>query len=147
MMRHASRDLDAVRLIAIHRFLTRPQLEELLFAEVTLTPRSRQVLAWRVLGRLRRDGFVCSTPRQAGGFYGGSSLPAYFLTAAGLRLAATLCPDLPSHRPARRAAFLAPHTVMTTEIELALRRAARAAGHHGLAVWGADWRMRMPVGA
>lgn len=89
MMRHAPRDLDAIRLIAIRRFLTRLQLEELLFAGVTLTPRSRQVLAWRVLGRLRQDGYVSSTPRQAGGFYGGSSLPAYFLTAAGLRLASS----------------------------------------------------------
>src|SRR5439155_23438260 len=140
-------DFEAIRLVAWHRFLTRPQLQELLFTGEALTPRSRQVLAWRVLGRLQRDGYVRATPRQAGGSYGGSSLPAYFLTAAGLRLAAPLCPDLPSHRPARRAAFLAPHTVMTTEIELALRRAARAAGHHGLAVWGADWRMRMPVGA
>jgi hypothetical protein len=146
MMRHAPRDLDAIRLIAIRRFLTRPQLEELLFARVTLTPRSRQVLAWRVLGRLKRDGYVSSTSRQAGGFYGGSSLPAYFLTAGGLRLAATLCPDLPSHRPARRAAFLAPHSVMTTEIELALRRAARAAQDHDLEVWEADWQIGMRVG-
>src|SRR5439155_184313 len=48
MIRHAPRDLEAVRLIAVHRFLTRPQLEELLLAAQPLTPRSRQVLACRV---------------------------------------------------------------------------------------------------
>ena len=146
MIRHAPRDLGAVRLIAGHRFLTRPQLEELLLALEVLTPRSRQVLAWRVLGRLQRDGYVGATPRQAGGFHGGSSLPAYFLTGSGLRLAATLCPDLPSHRPARRSAFLAPHSVLTTEIELAFRRAARADQDHELALWEADWQIAMRVG-
>lgn len=146
MIRHAPRDLEAVRLIALHRFLTRPQLEELLFAHDALTPRSRQVLAWRVLGRLQRDGYVGATPRQTGGFSAGSSLPAYYLTVAGLRLATTVCPDLPSHRPARRAAFLAAHSVMTTEIELAFGRAGRADADQELALWEADWQIAMRVG-
>jgi hypothetical protein len=141
-----SRYHEVVRLIALHRFLTRPQLEEFLFATATLTPRSRQVLAWRVLARLQRDGYVRATPRQAGGSFGGSSLPAYFLTASGLRLAATLCPDLPNHRPARRAAFLAQHSVITTEIELVFRHAARARADHEVALWKADWQIAMRVG-
>jgi hypothetical protein len=147
VIRDASRDLEAVRLIALHRFLTRPQLEELLFAGATLTPRSRQVLAWRILGRLQRDGYVRGTPRQAGGASGGSILPAYFLTASGLRLAAAACPDLPNHRPARRAAFLAPHSALTTEIELALRRAARAEPEQQeVELWEADWQIAMRLG-
>lgn len=146
MIRHAPRDLEAVRLIALHRFLTRPQLEELLLTGAALTSRSRQVLAWRVLGRLQRDGYVRATPRQAGGASGGSGLPAYFLTSTGLRLAATVCPDLPSHRPVRRSAFLAPHSVLTTEIELAFRRAAHAESDHELALWEADWQIAMRVG-
>ena len=146
MIRHAPRDLEAVRLIALHRFLTHPQLEELLFAGEPLTPRSRQVLAWRVLRRLQRDGYVAATPRHVGGSSGGSSLPAYFLTRSGLAAAALTCPDLPANRPARRAAFLAPHSVMTTEIELAFRRAAAGASDHDVEVWEADWQIAMRLG-
>lgn len=142
-MWRAPRDLDAIRLIASHRFLTRPQLEELLLSAATLTPRSRHVLAWRVLGRLQRDGYVAVTPRQIGGATGGSSLPAYFLTATGLRVAATMLSDLPNRRPARRAAFLAPHSIVTTEIELAFRRAARADRSHEVMIWEADWQIAM----
>jgi hypothetical protein len=104
------------------------------------------VLAWRVLGQLQRDGYVRATPRQLGGIAGGSGLPAYFLTAAGLRVAATVLADLPRRRPARRAAFLAPHSVMTTEIELAFRRAATANTHQELVFWEADWQIAMRVG-
>jgi hypothetical protein len=144
--RQDGRDAAAIRLIALHRFLTRPQLEELLFAGEALTYRSRQVLAWRVLRRLQRDGYVRATPRQSGGATGGSSLPAYYLTAHGLRTAALTCPDLPAHRPARRAAFLAPHSVMTAEIELALRRAALATVDQDLELWEADWQIAMRLG-
>lgn len=48
------RESDVVRLLALHRFLTRPQLEAFLFAESNLTSRSRQVVTWRLLGRLQR---------------------------------------------------------------------------------------------
>jgi hypothetical protein len=103
------------------------------------------VLAWRVLGRLQRDGYVGATPRQLGGIQGGSSLPAYFLTTTGLRLAAASLPDLPNHRPARRAAFLAPHSVMTTEVELVFRRAAAGSADQELVLWEADWQIAMRV--
>ena len=146
LVRGATRDLEAVRLIAVHRFITRPQLEELLFAGESLTTRSRQVLAWRVLGDLKREGYVRATPRQLGGISGGSSLPAYFLTASGLRVAATIIPDLPKRRPARRAAFLAPHSLITTEIELVFRRAAAIGADQRLEIWEADWQLAMRVG-
>lgn len=142
----SGRDGAAIRLIALHRFLTRPQLQELLFAGEPLTARSREVLAWRVLRRLQRDGYVHATPRQAGGSSGGSSLPAYFLTRSGLAAAALTCPDLPAHRPSRRAAFLAPHSVMTAEIEVAFRRAARAAVDQDVELWEADWQIAMRLG-
>lgn len=140
------RDAAAIRLIALRRFLTRPQLEELLFAGDALTQRSRQVLAWRVLRRLQRDGYVRATARQMGGSSGGSSLPAYFLTRFGLAAAALTCPDLPAHRPPRRAAFLAPHSLMTAEIEMAFRRAARAAADQDVELWEADWHIAMRLG-
>jgi len=76
----SARDLEAIRQIALHRFVTQPQIEELLLSGDVLTPRSRQVIAWRVLGRLQRAGYVRSTSRQIGGFAGGSSCPAYFQT-------------------------------------------------------------------
>jgi len=110
MITAGRRETDVVRLLALHRFLTRPQLEEFLFAESTLTPRSRQVVTWRLLGRLQRHGLVAATPRQTGGAVAGSTLPGYFLTTSGLRLAATFYPDLPARRPARRAPFLFAHS-------------------------------------
>lgn len=146
MIRGAGRDLEAVRLLAVHRFLTRPQLEELLFAATALTPRSRQVLAWRVLARLQRDGYVRATQRQTGGITGGSVLPAYFLTTAGLRVAGNVLADLPKYRPARRAAFLAPHSVATAEIELVLRRTARMHEDEELVLWEPDWQIGMRFG-
>lgn len=146
MSRQNGRDAAAIRLIALHRFLTRPQLEELLFVGEALTARSRQVLAWRVLRRLQRDGYVRATPRQMGGSSGGSSLPAYFLTRSGLTAAALTCPDLPAHRPPRRAAFLAPHSIVTAEIELAFRRAARAVADQDVELWEADWQIAMRLG-
>ena len=71
MITAGRRETDVVRLLALHRFLTHPQLEEFLFAESTLTPRSRQVVTWRLLGRLQRHGLVAATPRQTGGAVAG----------------------------------------------------------------------------
>jgi hypothetical protein len=101
MISASRRETVVVRLLALHRFLTRPQLEEFLFADSSLTPRSRQVVTWRLLGRLQRHGLVAATPRQTGGAVAGSALPGYFLTTAGLRLAATYYPDFPARRPRR----------------------------------------------
>ena len=140
------RDIEAVRLIAVHRFLTRPQLEELLLGDGTFTPRSRHVVAWRVLARLQRDGYVASTRRHAGGALGGSDLPAYFLTSNGLRLASTICPELPRRRPAVRSAFLAPHSILTTDIELAFRRSAALEPDTSFEIWEADWQLAMRLG-
>src|SRR5712691_6428916 len=146
MITAGRRETDVVRLLALHRFLTRPQLEEFLFAESTLTPRSRQVVTWRLLGRLQRHGLVAATPRQTSGAVAGSTLPGYFLATAGLRLAATFYPDLPARRPARRAPFLFAHSVMAADVELAFRRAAAAHEDHGLDVWEADWQLAMRLG-
>jgi len=141
-----SRETEAVRLLALHRFLTRPQLEALLLSESTHTPRSRQVVTWRLLARLQRRGLVAATPRQTGGPVAGSTLPGYFLTAGGLRLAATCYPDLPARRPARRAPFLFAHSVLATEVELAFRRAAAAHEDHGLELWEAEWQLALRLG-
>jgi hypothetical protein len=141
------RESEVVRLLALHRFLTQPQLAEFLFADSTLTPRSRQVVTWRLLGRLQRWGLVAATPRQTGGAIAGSTLPGYFLTAAGLRLAATFYPDLPARRPARRAPFLLAHSVMATEVELAFRRTARGRAGHEIELWECDWQIALRLGA
>jgi len=141
------RETDVVRLLALHRFLTRPQLEEFLFAESTLTPRSRQVVTWRLLGRLQRHGLVAATPRQTGGAVAGSTMPGYFLTTAGLRLASTFYPDLPARRPARRAPFLLAHSVTAADVELAFRRATRGNPGHELELWECDWQTAMKLGS
>lgn len=147
MITAGRRETDVVRLLALHRFLTHPQLEEFLFAESTLTPRSRQVVTWRLLGRLQRHGLVAATPRQTGGAVAGSTLPGYFLTTAGLRLAATFYPDLPARRPAARAPFLFAHSVMAADVELAFRRAARGNSGHELELWECDWQTGLKLGS
>jgi len=146
MITAGRRETDVVRLLALHRFLTHPQLEEFLFAESTLTSRSRQVVTWRLLGRLQRHGLVAATPRQTGGAVAGSTLPGYFLTTSGLRLAATFYPDLPARRPAHRAPFLFAHSVMAADIELAFRRAARGRPGHELELWECDWQTAIKLG-
>lgn len=146
MITAGRRETDVVRLLALHRFLTRPQLEEFLFAESTLTPRSRQVVTWRLLGRLQRHGLVAATPRQTGGAVAGSTLPGYFLTTSGLRLAATFYPDLPARRPARRAPFLFAHSAMAADVELAFRRAVRGHPGHELELWECDWQTALKLG-
>lgn len=130
----------------VHRFLTRPQLEEFLFADASLTPRSRQVVTWRVLGRLQRSGLVAATPRQCGGAIAGSTLPGYFLTSSGLALASTYYGDLPVRRPARRAPFLLAHSVMAADVELAFRSAARAHAGHEVTIWEVDWQISLKLG-
>jgi hypothetical protein len=147
MITAGRREADVVRLLALHRFLTHPQIEEFLFAESTLTPRSRQVVTWRLLGRLQRQGLVAATPRQTGGAVAGSTLPGYFLTTPGLRLATTFYPDIPSRRPARRAPFLLAHSVMAADVELAFRRATRGNTGHELELWECDWQTAIKLGS
>ena len=142
-----NREPEAVRLLALHRFLTHPQLEEFLLSQSKLTPRSRQVVTWRLLGRLQQLGLVAATSRHSGGAVAGSSLPGYFLTRAGLRVAAACYPDLPAHRPARRAPFLLAHSVMSAEVELAFRRSARSHEDQELEVWELDWQIAMKLGS
>ena len=103
-------------------------------------------MTWRLLGRLQRSRLVAATPRQTGGAVAGSTLPGYFLTTPGLRLAATFYPDLPVRRPARRAPFLFAHSVMATDVELAFRRTARGCQGHELELWECDWQIAMKLG-
>jgi hypothetical protein len=103
-------------------------------------------VTWRLLGRLQRHGLVAATPRQTGGAVAGSTMPGYFLTTPGLRLAATFYPDLPVRRPARRAPFLFVHSVMATDVELAFRRTARGRQGHELELWECDWQIATKLG-
>ncbi|MDP9280694.1 MAG: replication-relaxation family protein [Chloroflexota bacterium] len=104
-------------------------------------------MTWRILGRLQRHALVAATPRQMGGAVAGSTLPGYFLTTSGLRLAATFYPDLPARRPPRRAPFLFAHSVMATDVELAFRRTVRRCPAHELELWECDWQIAMRLGS
>ncbi|MDQ2767657.1 MAG: replication-relaxation family protein [Gemmatimonadota bacterium] len=126
--------------------MTRAQLEQILLAGASLTPRSREVITWRVLGRLQRQGLVRATDRQTGGRAAGSSRPAYFLTASGLRRAAAFYPDIPRRRPAARGAFLLAHSLLANEVELALRQAAAGDLDRELQLWEPDWQIRLHFG-
>ncbi|HJQ21973.1 MAG TPA: replication-relaxation family protein [Gemmatimonadaceae bacterium] len=140
------RDDEVLHQIATRRFLTRLQLQELLHADSTLTPRSRAVVTWRVLGRLQRLGFVAATTRNAGGVPAGSSAPAYYLTTPGMRRVALSLRDLPRRRPAARGTFLLAHSLLANEIELSFRRTARAATDEELQLWESDWQIAMRLG-
>ena len=141
-----ARDNDVLRQIATRRFLTRVQLQELLLAGSALTPRSREVVTWRVLGRLQRLGLVDATTRHAGGLHAGSGAPAYYLTTSGLRRVALSLPDLPRRRPAARGSFLLMHSLLANEIELCFRRTARVAANEELQLWESDWQIAMQLG-
>ncbi len=135
-----------MHLLATYRYLYSRQIEEFIFEGSPLTSRSKRVITWRILGRLMKRGLIAMTPRQLGGAGGGSTEPGYFLTTPGLRLAASLCPGLPSKRPARRGTFLLGHSGMVAETSLAFRRFARSSSGHEVVNWECDWQVAMRLG-
>ena len=135
-----------VSLLALCRYLTARQVSEFLFGGSTLTARSRQVIAWRVLRRLVRRGLVALTPRHVGGVGSGSTEAGYFLTPAGLRLAATVHPDLPSRRPTRRGTFLLAHSLALADTALAFHRFARSEAGAEILAWESEWQIAVKLG-
>lgn len=133
--------------LAALRYLSASQISEFVFDASTLSPRSRIVTNRRLLGGLIRRSLVGRTPRLVGGPGGGAARPTYYLTPAGYRLARSLVPSLPLRRLHSSGTFLMRHGLMTAEILLAFRRAARAHADHELIAWECERQVALPLGA
>lgn len=132
--------------MAAFRYLTGSQIAEFVFDGSAVSPRCREIMTWRLLGVLRRRGLIGSTPRMVGGPGGGSARLPYHLTTAGYRFARSLSAAVPERRPKSPGTFLIRHGLMTAEVALAFRRAARLHPGHELIDWQRDWQAAMPLG-
>ena len=127
------RDLEVLRRLARHRFLSRSQVEAFLFDGANLGDVSKDVLTRRVLKRLTSRGLVSATRRLVGGPGGGSARLGYFLTGDGAAFAGAAGP----RRAARRGkgTFLLAHSLMAADVALAFVRSARSHAGHELLDW------------
>lgn len=137
-MRTSDRELEVLRRLAGHRYLSRGHLEAFLFDGADLTPGSRDVLTRRVLRRLVRRGLVSTTRRVVGGPGGGSARLAYFLTDSGAGFAGAGSRGS-RHRPGR-GSFLLAHSLMAADVALAFTRAAQGREGHELIEWESVWQ-------
>lgn len=138
-----SRETELIALLCCHRYLSRQQIEELLFERAALTPSSKRVVTKRLLHRLKNRGLVGLTPRLVGGAGGGSACVAYFLTPDGYRLA---LPDAPVRRVSSRGAFLMRHALAAADVALAFRRAARGEPGHRVVAWESEHQAAQRLG-
>lgn len=140
-----SREIQVLQLIASYRYLGLTHLERFLFAGSLTTPLSRKVMTRRAVDRLRGRGLLAATPRLVGGPGGGSGRLAFHLTTVGAKLAGQLNPDLPPRRLSTSGTFLMQHSLMTADVALAFRQAARQHVRHEILEWEADWQVRQRV--
>lgn len=134
------RETEVVQLVGCYRYLGLIHLEEFLFAGSPTTEMSRKVITRRIVQRLRAHGLLGATTRLFGGPGGGSTRLGYHLTANGDRLARSLNPDLPLRHSPRGGTFLMQHALMTADVALAFRRAARTNPGHEVIDWECDWQ-------
>ncbi len=139
------RETDVLVLTASYRYLSRHQFERFLFAGTNLQPTSLNTSCWRILQQLTAKGLLAHTPRLVGGPAGGSNAVAYFLTRAGYRVALSLSPSLPAKRSPARGTFLMRHALMTAEVTLVFRRAARVQAGHEVISWENDWAIALKL--
>jgi len=128
------RELEVLRRLSRHRYLSRSQIEAFLFQGATLSSGSKDVLTRRVLTRLKTAGLISALPRLVGGPGGGSARLGYFLTEAGARLAGGARP-LGAARRRGRGTFLLAHSLMGADIALAFERSACSRQGHKLLEW------------
>lgn len=135
-----------IQQLATFRFLAAMQIADLVFESSSASPRSRIVMAGRLLAALRKRGLVAATPRLFGGLGGGSSRPTYYLTPGGYRLARDLNPALPVKRLKSPGRYLIHHALITAQVALAFRRAALRHDHHEVVAWECDWQATLGTG-
>jgi hypothetical protein len=142
--RTSSSRLDAtLRLLAAFRAIRRDQLEAFLLANEAITPPSRRVAAFRILGELRERGFVQAVVLPGTVATAGLTR-AYVLTSAGQR--AYAADDGAYPRGIRRPSIvLLDHAIALADIALAFRDGAARAGDIELS-WQADWEIVHELG-
>jgi len=145
-MSAGSREMRALVLLASFRYLTRFQLEEMLFDAHPERRGPREVMTRGVVRRLQREGLVTEHPRVVGGTAGGSGRMVYSPSAAGLKTVRSFCPGLPARESGSRRPFLLQHSLATAEVALAFQRSARELGHQ-LVEWECDWSAAERFGA
>ncbi|TMC48909.1 MAG: hypothetical protein E6J20_18320 [Chloroflexi bacterium] len=140
-----TREMRALILLASFRYLTRFQLEELLFDASPEPLGAARVMTRRVLKRLQNEHLLAAHPRIVGGAAGGSGRTVYSPSAAGLKVVRSLCPGLPRRESGSRRPFLLQHSLATAEVALAFQRSAREMGYR-LVEWDFDWGAGEPIG-
>jgi len=141
-----TREIRALVLLASFRYLTRFQLEEMLFDADPERRGPREVMTRGVIRRLQEERLVTEHPRVVGGTAGGSGRMVYSPSAAGLKVVRSLCPGLPARESGSRRPFLLQHSLATAEVALAFQRSARELGHQ-LVDWECDWSAAERFGA
>ena len=140
-----SRELHTLRCLASFHRLNSAHVEDFLF-EGGGKPASRAVTTRRVLAGLMRKGLVTRSTRMLGGPAGGSARFVYQLTDAGYRLLARIDTSFDGRRPSPHDAARVEHALMTADVVVAFRRAARADPAHAVALWEPDWVAARRIG-
>jgi len=139
----SSRLSATLRLLAAFRAVRRDQLEAFLFPGLPLTPPSRRVAAFRILGELRERGFIQAVVLPGTAATVGATR-AYVLTTAGQRAYAAADSAYP--RGIRRPSIvLLDHAIALADIALAFRDSAARAGDIDLS-WQPDWEIVHDLG-
>jgi hypothetical protein len=135
--RVTSRELETLLQLACFHSLTAGQVERFLFDGSTLLPSSRAAVTRRILAGLVRSGLAESAARIVPAEGSGSARRVYRLTPSGeavLRRAGRRA----GPPPARRGLLFIEHALMTAEVALCFRRAARAQPGPQLQSWESD---------
>ena len=138
--------MRALVLLASFRYLTRFQLEEMLFDARPERRGPREVMTRGVVRRLQEERLMTEHRRVVGGSAGGSGRTVYSPSASGLKVVRSFCPGLPARESGSRRPFLLQHSVATAEVALAFQRSAREFAHQ-LVEWESDWSAAERVGA
>lgn len=139
----SSRLSTTLRLLGAFRAIRRDQLERFILTDEAITPPSRRVAAFRILGELRERGFVQAV-MLPGTVATAGATRAYVFTAAGQR--AYSADDSAYPRRVRRPSIvLLDHAIALADIALAFRDGAARAGDIDLS-WQADWEIVNDLG-
>lgn len=139
-----SRELETLLQLACFHYLTAGQVEAFLFEGSRLLPSSRTRVTRRILAGLVGSGFVQGAQRLVDAEGVGPARRVYGLTASGeavlRRTGRRAGPP-----PARRGTLFIEHALMTAEVGIAFRGAARAKPGPALVSWESDWDLAAAI--
>ena len=140
------RDAAVLELLALHRYLTTTQLQELIFTEHQ-SDESAERTCRRVLARLERLDIIERPARRVGGLLAGSAPSVWRMTPTGIRLRGLLDGRGAVGRVRDTGDRFIAHHVAVADIHLRLVRAQRLGKLtlHALGVEPGTWR-RYQVG-